>query len=493
MLKGRSILTIVAALLLWSATSASAQWIPPIGIPRPSFGIEESVNDSTFTHWVDNSVACSDASNGTPANPRCTIPTTLAAGSIVQVRGGPYTIGTQTWTLNGTVSQPVFIRGPSTGPKPSLGSADIDAGGTYGIVENLTMQRWTFASGAGNHHLVLRHSTIADHPGTGGAVIPGTGTSDIVIYDNEIARNGVIPSSADHHGVNVLSLTNNIWIVDNHIHHNSGDAVQFCNNCVTAAGNTGPANVYIGRNELHDDEENAIDLKEFIGPVIVSQNKMYGYQVGTFSGNGDAIRVNDEGEQGEVWFLFNDIWDNVLAMNAGASLASAIYFIGNEVHDISGSAITTQAPAGGAAVLRVVNNTFINISNNAIGSGEAKGNIIRATTTAIAAGVVGCSHNHVQQGAVSASCTNGTTGDPLLIMSGVHVVGIQSSSPAVDTGFADHPAYATFQTQYDRNIKFDRNGVARPQGAGWDRGAYEFGGSPGGGGPPSAPTNLVIQ
>src|SRR5687768_4557562 len=120
----RSCLPAIAVAAL--GTSAFA-WTPPIGIPAPTFGIDETVDDATYTHWVDNSRPCTDSGNGTPAAPRCTIPNTLAAGSVVQVRGGPYSVGHETWTFNGTAAQPAYVRGPSTGPRPYLGNnADVE-------------------------------------------------------------------------------------------------------------------------------------------------------------------------------------------------------------------------------------------------------------------------------------------------------------------------------------------------------------------------------
>jgi hypothetical protein len=465
----------------WSVCEAQPAWTPPLGIPAPGFGIDQTTDDNTFTHWVNNTVPCTDAGNtGTPANPRCTIPTTLAAGSIVQVRGGPYTIGTQTWTLNGTVSQPVYVRGPSAGPRPDLGNnANVAMVGAYAIVENLRMRRWTFGPGAGNHHLALRHCEVTDHPGTGGAVLLISSNAHIVIYDCEIARNGVIPSTIDRHGINMSgSGIDHVWIVDNHIHHNSGDAVQFCHECVGST-NDGPAHVYIGRNDMHHDEENAVNPKEFIGPVVVSQNRMWGYRFIT-SGAGEAIRMDDEGLQGEAWILFNDIWDSSIAINAQGSASTGIYVIGNEIHDIvtqSAMAIYPVPPDGGSAVMRVVNNTLVNVTDGIL-VGEARSNIIRATGTAIGSSSTGCSHNLVQQGTIPPSCTKRPlSGNPLLLMDGVHVVGLQPDSPAIDTGLHNPVAYATYQTQYGLDIRFDRAGVPRPAGGAWDRGAYEFAGT----------------
>jgi hypothetical protein len=279
----------LAAAAVAAAATASA-WTPPLGIPAPPFGIDQTVTENQYTHWVDNSVACTDtANNGTPARPRCTIPDTLPAGSVVQVRGGPYGMGRANWSLDGTAAQPVFVRGPSGGPLPFLGpSADVRLSARYAVVENLRMPRLTFTPGSSNHHVALRGNQISDHPGIGSLIDVGTDNHHIVIYDCEVARNGTIPSGVDNHGVGLQTDgISDVWIVDNRIHHNSGDAIQFCHGCTL-----GPARVYIGRNDLHDDEENAIDLKEFIGPVVISQNRMHGYVPGADSG-GEDFRVND--------------------------------------------------------------------------------------------------------------------------------------------------------------------------------------------------------
>ncbi|MEP0843651.1 MAG: hypothetical protein HRF43_13185, partial [Phycisphaerae bacterium] len=102
-------------------------WVPPIGVPMPTFGIREQApaSPSPWTgtvagfYYVDNTHSAStDASNpnGYPAKPRKTIPTDLPAGSVVEVRGGPYTYtigGVIPLGGNGTAAQPVFIKGVS--------------------------------------------------------------------------------------------------------------------------------------------------------------------------------------------------------------------------------------------------------------------------------------------------------------------------------------------------------------------------------------------
>lgn len=176
--------------------------------------------------------------------------------------------------------------------------------GSYYVIQNSTFGHRVNLSGG---PYAVRNNFIDPGGSYGGALNPSG--SDILIEGNEVTGNGSIPSSADNHGINLGGSSNRVWILGNHIHENSGDAIQFCHGCVGGEHN-GPSNIYIAGNNLHDDEENAIDLKEFLGPVVVVCNNMHGYEDFGESGHGEAFRLNDEGEQGEVWATRNQYADN---------------------------------------------------------------------------------------------------------------------------------------------------------------------------------------
>src|SRR5262245_54689771 len=104
------------SMMVFGSFTAFAQWVPPIGIPAPPFGISETHgmygNGSDarwnygngleayrtnqfgpYTHYIDNThPSATDTSNtfGSPDRPRRTWPYPLPAGSAVQVHGGPY-------------------------------------------------------------------------------------------------------------------------------------------------------------------------------------------------------------------------------------------------------------------------------------------------------------------------------------------------------------------------------------------------------------------
>jgi hypothetical protein len=87
---------------------------PPVGIPAPSFGIDDThavyvgqlyaaggfVNRDSgsgpYTHYVDNSTPdCTDSGSedGTEVIPRCSPPPAdLPAGTVVELPGGPYLV-----------------------------------------------------------------------------------------------------------------------------------------------------------------------------------------------------------------------------------------------------------------------------------------------------------------------------------------------------------------------------------------------------------------
>ncbi len=485
--------TLITTLLAVFAANTAQAWEAPIGIPAPDFGIEEThqmyagqagysdAGNGPYTHYVDNSVACTDSgnSNGSAANPRCSVPGTLSAGSVVEVHGGPYTQGNRKteWTMNGTADQPVFIRGIGANAKPEFYDKTIQLFGTYGIVEYIDVNVGDVEFPGPTEYVALRHSHVHHHPGTGAIVDNGRGNY-IVIYNNEINNHGFIPSTSDRHGVYSGGGTHHVWILDNHIHHNSGDAIQFCHGCV-GRGN-GPAYVYIGRNNMHDDEENAIDVKEFIGPVIVSENIIKNYLPSSGS-NGDAIRVNDEGDQGDIWIMFNDISNSTLGIEPSSADAN-VYIIGNVLWDIHRSAIGWDADY-------VLNNTVYDVQD-AIRSGETRSNIVlNASSKAIGDEVRNCSHNLINGGGMDVSCSSGIAGDPKLIFGADNqLIGIAADSPAIGNGYGSHVIYDMYQQNFGINIKVDINGMPRPVGAAWSAGAHEYLDSI----PPKAPASVSV-
>ena len=183
-------------------------WIPPVGIKRPDFGIDEVAPDydpnNPLHYYVDNShpaATNSNNPNGSPDLPRTTIPMGLQAGSNVVVKGGPYNYTSMQAKLyisgNGTLDNPIFIHGPSQDEMP-LFTADVFVTGSYILFEHFKFSNHGFelrSVGGPIDHVAVRYChMIGDqsqlHGGTNDVVGNPTPVHDIVFYNNSIYNNG---------------------------------------------------------------------------------------------------------------------------------------------------------------------------------------------------------------------------------------------------------------------------------------------------------------
>ncbi len=380
-------------------TKDSKAYAPPIGIPAPTFGINEShrmyagktfeaggfkyrdAGHGPYTHYIDNShPAATNEDNpfGTPEKPRKDVfdrlTVSLPAGSVVEIHGGAYQYeGWKRIEAQGTREKPVFVRAPSPDKKVRFQGAAkafqmrLDA--SYFILENIEFYDRAFPRvWEQQHHIALRYLEVHNPPGQGGAggsaIGTSSGTQDMVVYRNHIHHNERVRvrdgkrTADDCHGVNVGSGIERIWILHNHIHHNSGDAVQGSHRAKIA-----PRYVYIGGNVFHEDRENAVDLKT-IRDVVVSQNTMYGYERSETS-SGDAIVVGSNGydpRQGfgpdNAWILFNEIRDSRTGIRVEGVRRG--WIMGNHIHDIHGSGITLDIDPDSES-LAIVGNTIASV------------------------------------------------------------------------------------------------------------------------------------
>jgi len=387
--------TLILILLILSAgvnvalASSKPAWQPPIGIPRPEFGIDETyrmyddpanrnpeltyhqnAEGGYYTHYVDNThpnAMDTDNPYGTAAKPRTTIPTNLPeglpAGSVVEIHGGPYSYTDRiNIVVNGTADMPIFIRGEES--RTELLQIEIVFMGRYAILENLYMNNQKISvrilpslwEPSTHDHLSIRNCEIE-----GGGVYINPYSDYIVVYNNHIHHHGDYQAvdADDLCGVAAGNGNNHyIWVVDNHIHHNGGDSF--------AAGHTAAqttSHLYIGRNEMHGDRENAVDLKD-VTDVIVSQNTMYDYyspivtEIGAVTVSHDGYSEPEE-KRGTIraWYLFNEMY-NAGSAN-GVSISEDIYFIGNIIHDIEGEAFRSGTPED----IYYIGNTMYNVND----------------------------------------------------------------------------------------------------------------------------------
>lgn len=221
-----------AAATISLVVQAPSAYSAPIGIPRPAFGITQTVasvygSQSYYTHYVNPAASnCSNSSPGTQAAPRCSIPTNVAAGSVVLLAPGNYS-GYGDFISQGSLAQPVFYRAADPLDPPVL-TSKLAVSGSYMIFENLVVDR-SYQSSAvniysGASRIALRHSIIRN--GQGFVLIYGN-ANNIVIFNNKLGENGpnANPSDdIDDNGVLIGSGFDN-WVLDNLVTDAAGSGI----------------------------------------------------------------------------------------------------------------------------------------------------------------------------------------------------------------------------------------------------------------------------
>ncbi len=344
----------------------NAGFVAPIGIPAPTFGIEERAPPpppswpdapSDGYYYIDASAPnASDTDNpyGSPAHPRKSFPTqrTFGPGTVIELHGGPYeSIGWRTFRC--TRQAPCFIRGPSTTDRAHLHDTLELRDSTYVIVENLIFADMTQSAvtlwGA-SQYIGVRRNEVRDatwrHNSAGMATAPQPGSDlhDVVFFRNAFCRLGdwrVIDSDPDFHGVTPSTWgrtaseggsAHQIWVLENACEHLSGNCVQ-----VNAGNGAGAAallhHVYVGRNWSHENRQAGYWCKQATD-VIFSQNVSMGHPLaGGQPGDGGGFQYNPD----YLWFLFNDFSDANFGIRqsdtSGGDPAHVAFFIGNFIHD----------------------------------------------------------------------------------------------------------------------------------------------------------------
>lgn len=290
-------------------------------------------------YYVDNrSDDATDEDNpfGTGKRPRLTIPQELQAGSYVELHGGPY-VATRMVTIGlGTAAEPVWISGESH-ERPTVIRAPWYITGQHVILRHVAFDttRKTLGIIDGTGICIRNNRFSGPRTSSGNSAVvyiagraPGA-SKDNVIYGNVIRDFGDVESRRenDYHGILVDGYTESTWILDNDISGNAGDGVQ--------VGNTSfdrderPRLVYIARNRMQGNRENAVDVKR-AADVIVSSNKILGYRA-TSSSEGAGIVIHNDPEQ--IWVIGNDVSDSDIGIITTGSMDT--WFVGNVIYDIA--------------------------------------------------------------------------------------------------------------------------------------------------------------
>jgi hypothetical protein len=525
----------------------------PVGIPEPSFGLDEVAPDqpaawpsseATGFYYIDNTHPnATNSSNtyGYPDKPRASIPNyeSFPAGTYIEVHGGPYSGSQLVMTFNCTKSDPCWFRGKDADSKPIIRYETI-AKGSYVIFENLKYD--TDGKGVGFrshntsslHHAVLRNSEIS---GSGNATsqnhaavsISGNSTNrftDIVVYNNHIHDLGNYSpdvSENDYHGVHPDLNSDRVWILNNHIYHMGGDSVQIGRAQTSAS--TYSSHIYVGGNDFHDNHEDTIDIKK-VNNVIISENKLH-----DLPKVGALVVVHDYPDN--IWIINNEMYNATVAV-ASVS-ATNVWTINNLIYDInhnpSESFNANSAYQHGAGVHYrdtnggIVNNTIVRTDFGvelAAGPGPYSivGNIfaeraessawdILVPSSSVASktefdynlfseakiNFASSSNSSLSSVKSSGTCTNCYSGSEHLqfLNSSNNNYDIGPDSSARDSSI-EHSSFDLFFTRYGLPIHYALDGSNRKQtGTAFDIGAYEYNDGTVYNAPPNPPSNLTAN
>ena len=394
-----------ASTLIGTGDETSETWKPPIGIPVPSFGIEEtyrmydeesarnpalvykeSGSGGYYTHYVDRTADGATNSNnpyGSIAKPRRTIPMNPPAGSVIEVHGSADDNHAGKCKIHGsgTSDLPIFIRGVDD-PEIEVGiliGYNYDT--SYVIVEGIKgnyIQVVGIYNGSYNHnHISIRDCDL--HSLSAGNTQNSATINYVVFYNNEVHDGGNwtdYQHDADEGGIGISSRSSYVWVVDNLIYHNQMCAVQvyaYPQNQPPSAEIT-PHHIYIGRNTAFENQQSAFWSKT-ARDVIFSQNIAYNHQQDTTYG----VKNSGFGSQYDpqrVWFLFNTSYNNHYGFRFAADqlrLRDELYIIGNLIYNCYGRAssgvegygdgIYNNGASGTNIKPTIMLNTFYNCAN----------------------------------------------------------------------------------------------------------------------------------
>ena len=288
-----------------------------------------------------------DTSAGTLAAPLRTVGRAVALanpGDVIRVFPGVYseelTLGSK-----GSGAAAITLRGEGT-PRPSIvpgrkaQSAVVRVQGRWNL-QNLHIDvggapMFALLFSAGGDQSSLSDSELnAGIAGAGVLVEAGRG---ITLERNAIHH--FIRPGDDSHGVVVVGPSRDITIRDNELHHNSGDSVQ------CQAGSAPAAGLLIEGNRMHDEGENAVDIKNCQG-VVIRGNDMGGFP-------NTAIRAAGS-SAGEAVVIHQSARDVTVKDNTIARAGRGVSILGDGADPEN---------------IQVVGNHFQEIRNSPAGNGQ---------------------------------------------------------------------------------------------------------------------------
>lgn len=554
-------------LVIPTAKAINESWNPPPSIPRPSFGVTNDIwiytnisytynygagavtyrVDPTYgpyTHWIDKghpSAADGTNSFGTPTKPRLTVPAGVAAGSIVDVWGGgtntAYTFsntggGRTEFSGDATLALPTFFRGlghstnQSELPLLSYNGTVFYIWANNSIIEGF---RWTNTSSVGfrpelkgapitnavvRNNYFIGNSTSSSLSALTAGGSTGASSSNylqnITIFSNEIYSYGDRFSTNENDATGLIfgEYTTNCWILRNNIYFMGGDGIRIgADQGHTPSGQF----YYVAQNHLHDNRENALDIKQAYY-AVVAENIMHGFAASSSSA-GEAIVSHYNPRN--IWIINNTIYDSVRGVNSTELTGENMYVKGNVIYNCDRALYEDR----GGGTFHNLNNTMVNCGYGEMSTGtidmmDNRNNCIvtitnfslqldnstaRAATTISNENFYGTTVSLDWGSTTYSSVASFITGtgkgagsmqqDPLFTDQAAHNYNLLAGSPLINAGVSLVSVDTDFKTVFNNGsitILTDINGTTIPQGNAPEIGAYEYT-------PPSVLNNTIVK
>lgn len=175
-----------------------------------------------------------------------------------------------------------------------------------------------------SQHNALLHSLV--HGNYGHAII--IDGQDALAYKNKSYDNVRAPGAngdADAHGFRVGPGARRVVVARNEAYGNSGDGIQCAGRDTGAAPELDPEDIFLEDNRLHDNVENAIDIKS-CGRVTIAgtdefdENKLFGYTPAPNAPNGVALVIHYHAR--DVLVEKTRIWNSGVGITVGTAEGS---------------------------------------------------------------------------------------------------------------------------------------------------------------------------